>query len=168
MLSSRMRWYTLLAASLAVCLAGCGGARHGAASTDAPAAPSGSVASTQVEVYLLQGEGLKPVRRQLAAKTVATAVAALLKGPTTGEAKADIRTQVPKATRLLRASVSGGTATIDLSRPYVEGTDKASLRARLAQLVWTATAVPNVTGVRLWIDDRAPTRWDKGSRSPTR
>ena len=68
MLSSGMRWFTLLAAGLVVSLAGCGGARHGTAPTDAPATPSGSVASTQVEVFLLQGEGLKPVRRQLASE----------------------------------------------------------------------------------------------------
>ena len=163
MLSEGMRWFTLLAAGLAVSLAGCGGARNGAALTDAPTTTSGSVASTHVEVFLLQGEGLKPVRRQLlAAKTVAAAVTALLKGPTAGEAKADIRTQVPKATRLLRASVSAGTATVDLSRPYVEGTDKASLRARLAQLVWTATAVPNINGVRLWIDGRPASSLGQG------
>ena len=41
-----------------------------------------------------------------------------------------------------------------LTRPYVDGTNKASLEARLAQLVWTATAVPGVTGVRLWVDGR--------------
>lgn len=162
MLSSGMRWFTLLGASFVVCLAGCGGAQHGTASTDAPATPSGSVASMQVEVFLLQGEGLKPVRRQLTQRTVATAVSALLKGPTAAEAKADIRTQVPKTTQLRRASVSGVTATIDLSRPYVEGTDKASLRARLAQLVWTATAVPGVTGVRLWIDGRAASSLGQG------
>jgi hypothetical protein len=159
-----MRWFAMLGASLVVCLAGWGGAARGAAQTTAAATAiaSGAGASTQGEVFLLQGEGLKPVRRQLSAVTAASAVAALLKGPTAVEAKADIRTQVPKATRLLGASVSGGTATIDLSRPYVAGTNKASLRARLAQLVWTATAVSNVTGVRLRIDGRAATSLGQG------
>jgi peptidoglycan hydrolase-like protein with peptidoglycan-binding domain len=36
----------------------------------------------------------------------------------------------------------------------VEGTVKSSLTARLAQLVWTATAVPGVKGVRLSIDGK--------------
>jgi hypothetical protein len=75
-----------------------------------------------------------------------------LRGPSAVEAKSDVRTQLPVATRLRRTSLSGGIATIDLTRPYVGGTNKASLIARLAQLVWTATAVPNVNGVRLWID----------------
>jgi lipoprotein-anchoring transpeptidase ErfK/SrfK len=157
-----MRWFAMLAASLVVCLVGYGAARRGAAATTTVNAAAGQAASTQVDVYLLQGEGLKPVRRQLAGRTVAAAVAALLKGPTAVEAKADIRTQVPKATLLRRASVSGGTATIDLSRPYVEGTNTASLRARLAQLVWTATAVPNIKAVRLSIDGRAANSLGQG------
>ncbi len=116
---------------------------------------SGVAAATPVSVYFVQGEGLKPVSRQLAPRTVSSAIGALLQGPTAAEAKVDVRTQVPRATRLRTATVSGRVATIDLTRPYVEGTDKASLQARLAQLVWTATAVPGVTGVRLWIDGRA-------------
>jgi hypothetical protein len=116
---------------------------------------SGVAASAPVSVYFVQGEGLKAVSRQLAERTVSGAIRALLQGPTAGEAKADVRTQVPAATRLRMTTVSGKVATIDLTRPYVEGTDRASLEARLVQLVWTATAVPGVTGIRLWIDGRA-------------
>jgi peptidoglycan hydrolase-like protein with peptidoglycan-binding domain len=88
-------------------------------------------------------------------RTVAAGVAALLRGPTAVESKVDIRSQVPRGTALRNVSASGGIATIDLTRPFVEGTDKGSLQARLAQLVWTATAVPGIAGVRLWIDGRA-------------
>jgi hypothetical protein len=119
------------------------------------ASAAGTAASVPADVYLLQGEGLKLVHRQVAASTVAAAVAALLKGPTAGEAKADVRSQIPTGTALRAATVSGGVATIDLTRPYVEGTDRTSLIARLVQLVWTATAVPDVTGIRLWIDGKA-------------
>jgi hypothetical protein len=115
---------------------------------------SGVAASAPVSVYFVQGEGLKSVWRTLAQRTVSSAVGALLHGPTATEAKADVRTQVPRGTLLRTAKVSGNVATIDLTRPYVDGTNKASLEARLAQLVWTATAVPGVTGVRLWVDGR--------------
>jgi lipoprotein-anchoring transpeptidase ErfK/SrfK len=86
---------------------------------------------------------------------VPLAIGALLSGPTATEKKADIRSQIPVRTRLRSAVVRNGVATIDLTRPYVEGTNRASLSARLAQLVWTATAVPGVTGVRLSIDGNA-------------
>jgi hypothetical protein len=118
--------------------------------------PVRSVAApTRVAVFLLQGEGLKAADRSVAQRTVAPAVEALLRGPTATETKADVRTQIPKGTKLRGASLKSAVATIDLSRPYIEGTNRASLVARLAQLVWTATAVPGVSGVRLWIDGRA-------------
>jgi len=109
----------------------------------------------RTDVFFTQGEGLRIVPRQVAQRTVASVVTSLLKGPTAAEAKTDIRSEVPAATRLRRVTTSGGIATVDLTRPFVEGTNKASLEARLVQLVFTATAVPGVTGVRLWIDGKA-------------
>jgi hypothetical protein len=109
----------------------------------------------RADVFLTQGEGLKIVQRQVAQRTVTAVVTALLKGPTTAETKTDIRSEVPTATRLRRVTTNGGIATIDLTRPFVEGTNKDSLEARLVQLVYTATGVPGVTGVRLWIDGKA-------------
>jgi hypothetical protein len=118
--------------------------------------PSGGAAAAgTVKVYLVQGEGLEAVQRRVDQTTVATTVGALLQGPSAAEAKLDVRTQVPRATRLRRATLSARTATVDLTRPYVEGTNRASLQARLAQLVWTVTGLPGVTGVRLWIDGKA-------------
>jgi Sporulation and spore germination/L,D-transpeptidase catalytic domain/Putative peptidoglycan binding domain len=116
---------------------------------------AGAATPSSSEVYLLQGEGLKTVPRQLGTSTVAAAITSLLRGPTAAEKKSDARTQIPAGTKLRAASVKAGVATIDLTRPFVEGTNRASLIARLAQLVWTVTAVPNVTGVRLRIDGKA-------------
>jgi hypothetical protein len=118
------------------------------------AACASGAALARADVYLLQGEGLKPVARQLSQATVAPAIASLLHGPTAAETKNGVRTQIPAKTQLRSASVKSGVATIDLTRPFVEGTNKTSLTARLAQLVWTATAVRGVTGVRLWIDGK--------------
>jgi hypothetical protein len=116
---------------------------------------AGTASPIRAEIYLLQGEGLKVVARHLSSPTVPFAIRALLNAPTATEKRADVRSQIPADTRLRSASVRNGVATIDLTRPYVEGTNRTSLSARLAQLVWTATAVPGVTGVRLWIDGRA-------------
>jgi lipoprotein-anchoring transpeptidase ErfK/SrfK len=127
----------------------------GALAVTLSACAASSASPVRGEIYLLQGEGLKPVPRQLSSRTVPLAIGALLSGPTGTEKKADIRSQIPAGTRLRSATVKSGVATVDLTRPYVEGTNRASLSARLAQLVWTATAVAGVTGVRLWIDGKA-------------
>jgi hypothetical protein len=127
----------------------------GALAVALPACAAGAASSARGQIYLLQGEGLKAVPRQLSSLSLSPAIGSLLRGPTTAEAKADVRSQIPAGTRLRSATVKSKTATIDLTRPYVEGTNRASLTARLAQLVWTATSVPGVTGVRLWIDGKA-------------
>jgi lipoprotein-anchoring transpeptidase ErfK/SrfK len=153
----------------ALLLAGCGGSHHAAPSarpTTTAAAPATTTAppaaATRVEVYLVQGEGLKLVRRQVAARTVQAAVTALLKGPTAAEAKQDVRSQIPRAARLSSATVGGGVATVDLTRSFVEGTDRISLVARLAQLVWTATAIQGVTGIHLHVEGRQASSLGQG------
>jgi hypothetical protein len=130
-----------------------------AASSGSDAATAGTVKGA---IFLLQGENLKTVSRQLSSPTVTQAVGALLGGPTGAEKRSDVRTQVPAATRLRNATVKSGIATIDLSRPFVEGTNRTSLVARLTQLVWTATEVKGVTGIRLWIDGKAATSMGQG------
>jgi lipoprotein-anchoring transpeptidase ErfK/SrfK len=126
------------------------------------ACAAGAATPSRSEIYLLQGEGLKSVARQLSSRTVTAAIASLLQGPTAAESKSDVRTQIPTATKLRSASVKGGVATVDLTRPFVEGTSRDSLVARLTQLVWTATAVKGVTGVRLWVDGRAAKSMGQG------
>jgi lipoprotein-anchoring transpeptidase ErfK/SrfK len=113
-----------------------------------------SAAAVKSDVYFVQGEGLKPVARQLSQKTVKLAIESLLRGPTAAEAKLDVRSQVPKTTKLRGATVKGGVATLDFTRPFVEGTNRATLLGRLVQVVWTATTVPGVTGVRIWVDGK--------------
>jgi hypothetical protein len=120
----------------------------------ATCAGAANAATVRSDVYLVQGEGLKPVARQLSQKTVRLAVESLLRGPTAAETKVDVRTQIPTAARVRSVTVRSGIATIDLTRPFVHGTNRASLLGRLVQLVWTATAVPGVTGVRVWIDGK--------------
>ena len=86
-------------------------------------------ATVRADVYLVQGEGLKAVPRQLSQKTVKLAIESLLRGPTATEAKTDVRTQIPSGTKLRSATVKSGVATIDFTRPFVEGTNRASLRS---------------------------------------
>jgi Sporulation and spore germination/L,D-transpeptidase catalytic domain/Putative peptidoglycan binding domain len=123
---------------------------------------AGGAATVPAQVFLLQGEGLKAAPRQLSSATVPLVVGTLLKGPTAAEAKSDVRSQIPTGTKLRSASLKKGIATIDLTRPFVGGTNRDSLVARLTQLVFTATAVKGVTGVRLWIDGKAATSMGQG------
>ena len=116
-------------------------------------APAGSGA-TSVKVWFLKGEQLSPVERP--GVTVEDAVNALLAGPTAAEAKAGVRTYVPAGTRLRGVSISDGVATIDVSLPFVLGSDGASLLARLSQLVHTATGPDGVTKVRLQVEGGTP------------
>jgi lipoprotein-anchoring transpeptidase ErfK/SrfK len=139
-------------------LAGSGGALALAAvfAAHAGAAPVSS------DVFLLQGENMTAIGRQVPSQTVKASVQELLKGPTSAERKKDIRTQIPAATKLRSVSTKQGVATVDLTHAFVEGTNHASLTARLAQLVWTATSVPKITGVRLWIDGKQATSMGQG------
>jgi lipoprotein-anchoring transpeptidase ErfK/SrfK len=125
---------------------------------------TGSRAASTVkgQIFLLQGENLKALPRQLSSSTVKAAVGALLKGPTATEKKSDVRSQIPVGTKLRGTTVKGGVATIDLNRAFVEGTNRSSLVARLTQLVWTATGIKGVTGVRLWIDGKAAKSMGQG------
>jgi spore germination protein GerM len=63
----------------------------------------------------------------------------------------------PASAAIGNVTVSGGIATVDLGSATVNAYDPDGNRAAIAQLVWTATAVPGVTGVRLLFDGRPRT-----------
>ncbi len=124
------------------------------------AAPSGAQTTT-LSIYLLQGDTLVPVYRQVP-HTVAVARAAmqaLLAGPTSSEASGPhaLGTLIPAGTALLDISVSGGVATVDLTSEYQTGGGSASMFGRLAQVVYTLTQFPSVTGVRFRLDGQPVT-----------
>jgi hypothetical protein len=80
------------------------------------------------------------------------AVAKLLAGP---PARSGMRTFVPKPTRLLHASRTGGTASVDLNAAFASG--RLQWRnARLAQLVYTVSSVPGVRSVLVRIEGGVP------------
>jgi len=120
-------------------------------SAAAPAAGSGA-ATTQV--YFLQGEQLVPVSRP--GSTPRAAVTALLAGPTKAESAKQFRTLVPAGTGLRSVRVADGVATVDLGEGFAAGKNADSLSARIAQLVFTATAVRGVKSVRVLIAGGVP------------
>ena len=107
-----------------------------------------------VKVALLQGEQVVYVDRP--GSTVAAAVRGLLAGPTATEKTQGIKSQLPAGTPLRGVSVRGGVATIDVGIKFASGSRAESLTARVAQLVLTATRVPNVRSVRLLVKGGTP------------
>lgn len=111
-------------------------------------------AARTVKVALLQGEQIGYVDRP--GSSLEAAVRALLAGPTKAEAKRELTTQIPAVTPLRSVRLDGGIATIDLGEKFATGTNVESLSARVAQLVLTATRLPNVRSVRLLVKGGTP------------
>jgi L,D-transpeptidase-like protein/sporulation and spore germination protein/putative peptidoglycan binding protein len=137
-----MRWVFVAASALCV------------AALLVAAAPAAERSTAGTQVYFLQGEQLVPVHRR--GSTVRSAVSALLAGPSNAEAARQFRTQVPDGTRLRSVRVSNGVATIDLGEGFAAGRNAETLSARIAQLVFTVTAVRRIRSVRVLISGGIP------------
>jgi hypothetical protein len=153
----------LLAA--AVCLAGCGVPIDNTArpikGQDLPTPLSGQgstsgtgTARAKVErpIFLLDNARLVRAGRRLDTPgDVPAVIGALLAGPTKQEVTRGRRSAIPPDTRLLSSTVADGIATLDLSSELAAVGGDAQ-RYSLAQLVWTATAVPGVRAVRIAVE----------------
>jgi hypothetical protein len=111
---------------------------------------SASAATAHVSVYFVQGEQLAAVSRP--GTTALAAVRQLIAGPTRTELRRGFRTYVPATTRVRSVTVAKGTATVDLSEPFVTGTSAESMLARLSELVRTLTGLQGTTRVQLLIN----------------
>jgi hypothetical protein len=102
--------------------------------------------------------GLVPTLH-VVAKSAATARAALLDllaGPNAIERAGSVMTQIPAGVTLHGVTISKGVATVDLSAAFVAG-PAASVRARLAQVVYTLTQFGTISNVNFRIDGVALT-----------
>jgi peptidoglycan hydrolase-like protein with peptidoglycan-binding domain len=120
----------------------------------ATAATTAAAAGSAVSVYFVQGEQLMPVERP--GVTALDAVRQLVAGPTRAERGSGFRTYVPAATRVRSVTVADGIATVDLTEPFVTGTNPDSMLARLSELVRTVTGVQGTRKVLLLVHG-APT-----------
>jgi len=77
------------------------------------------------------------------------ALVALLGGTVATESAAGLTTDIPAGTVARGLQVSGGVATVNLSPQYLALGPFASYSGRLAQIVYTLTAFPNVTSVAI-------------------
>lgn len=158
-----------MAVVVALAASGCGGGGSGGASptpstsaavpsasapgpTASPAGPSPVPSGTGLtyEVWFAR-HGALFVSSRSQTPTLAVARAALtatLMGPNPPESAAGVTTAIPSDTRLLGLSISGGLATVDLSKPYGSGA-AAKHPLRPAQIVYTLTQFSTVRSVAI-------------------
>ncbi|HSO50666.1 MAG TPA: GerMN domain-containing protein [Acidimicrobiia bacterium] len=132
---------------------------------------SGATSTTQVEsvghvVYFLlaelddddgsPGPFLVPVYREGPSTDEAalTALQLLVEGPTPDETAGTptISTAIPEGTSVNGVTVEAGLATVDLGTEYDDGGGSFGMFARLAQVVYTLTRLPDIDEVSFSID----------------
>lgn len=105
------------------------------------------LATTQTGV----GTQLRSVTRDVALAP-ASALAALMAGPTTNELGVQLRSAIPQGTELLSTFfVAPGTLAVDVSTELFEATGDELIYA-IAQIVFTASAVERVARVQIVVD----------------
>jgi len=134
-------------------------------SSPQPASSGVAAGTTTVRAYFFLGSftgdsGLVPVLREVPRTTAvgAAAMTALLAGPNETElsARPAMYTTLPNGTRFLGLTIDNGIATVDLSQEFEAGGDATSTVGRVAQVVYTLTQFPTVTGVRFTVDGVPP------------
>ena len=131
-----------------------------ATTTTSEAAPTGHVVYFMLEELDTEdgspGPFLVPVYREAPASGVEAELVMelLLEGPSPDETTGTpmISTAIPAATSLLGVTVDGGVATVDLSGEYDDGGGSFGMFARLAQVVYTLTRLPDVDEVAFSVD----------------
>jgi len=81
----------------------------------------------------------------------------LLAGASPAEYAAGLRSQIPAGTTLLGVRISAGIATADLSSSFESAASPSAMPLRIAQVVYTLTQFPTVTGVRFAINGQGVT-----------
>jgi len=118
-----------------------------------PNAPSTTATTSPIEVpveiFLIGPTGhLVAVGRDVpvSAPNLATVLGALVAGPTDAEATAGLQSALTTQTTVLGADISGGVASVNLGGTFGQLVGPPQIQA-VAQVVFTASALPGVTGV---------------------
>ncbi|MBN1320696.1 MAG: GerMN domain-containing protein [Thermoleophilia bacterium] len=107
-----------------------------------------------LKVYFSKDEKICAASREVlkTQQVGATAMRALLEGPTAAEKTGGMVSNVPKGTTFLGLDIDDGIATVDLSKEYSSGGGSLSMFMRLAEVVFTLTQFPTVQGVNFKLD----------------
>lgn len=121
--------------------------------------------SAPIDIFLVRNSKLAAVKRNVVAPpTVGAALAALIQGP-----KSDTEpgfTTAIKSTEVQGAQVSGSVATVSVNDAFNSHTTEEKIWA-LAQIVYTATAIPGVDSVQV-VTNNAPIEVPRGDGTLTR
>lgn len=109
--------------------------------------------STTASVFLVSEDRVASVTRNVSATGVSGVLAALERGATDAEAAQGLRSAVPSA-GIERAEVLGATAEVELGSSFTT-LDPAEQLLAIAQIVYTATALPDIDSVRFQLQGRA-------------
>lgn len=124
------------------------------------------VMTVPATVFVLGPERLVPVTRSIARPpSLGAVLATLIQGPTDAEASAGLRSAVNPQTAVLSSQVVNGTAVVNVSEAF-SGIATSDQILALAQLVWTATALPDVTSVQVVLNS-VPVEVPRGDGSTT-
>ena len=81
----------------------------------------------------------------------------MLAGPSAAEYAAGLRSRIPATTTVHGVRISAGIATVDLSSSFESAASPPAMPLRIAQVVYTLTQFPTVTGVRFAINGQGVT-----------
>jgi hypothetical protein len=109
-----------------------------------------SVGVYQVSLFFVKGDRLVLRKRGLSDNSAQTVLEALISGPR--ETETDLTGAIPNGTKLLRTDQNDGTMTVVLTKDILSVTGPLQKTA-FAQLVYTATELPNVNDVRFMVAD---------------
>jgi len=110
-----------------------------------------SAAGPRLTVYFVRGAELAAVQRRTDAATIQAALDQLVEGPSRREAATGIRTALPPEVAGVEDVGIDGLATVEVTRGFTGITGGNQLLA-VAQIVWTLTDMPPVTGARFVVD----------------
>jgi germination protein M len=119
-----------------------------------PTVDTSPVASTTVSLYFLRGETLGVAHRAVpdTGAPATAAMNALLGRPNAREKAAGLGTAIPLGTKLNGLTIEDGVARVDLSGAFASGGGSLSMRARVAQVVYTLTQFSTVRAVEFLVD----------------
>jgi len=81
----------------------------------------------------------------------------MLTGPSAAEYAAGLRSRIPAGTTVRGVRISAGIATVDLSSSFESAASPSVMPLRIAQVVYTLTQFPTVTGVRFAVNGQGVT-----------
>lgn len=115
-------------------------------------APTSAVPKAAVFVFFVNGGRMFPVVRQVNAPvSVPKSLTALLFGPQEDEAAQGLRSAINPTAALQARAIDSATFLVDLSPDFIQGSTSEQVLG-LAQIVYTATGVAGVTGVRFTLN----------------